>query len=230
MESSFDVMRKINNPTQEEDKKILDNEYSLAKSSKSRWKVELNTIEECKKFIREMSYTLYFLAAFTILSIILTKKLYGLFDMSFLIFSGWAMNKFKSKALAIIIFLYSIGTFLVTFDNKINNHEGGSNIVLAFIFMFYSVYLIRAVFKYHKLNNYEENNAMNYLEGFKRIFVSFCYFIFSLIGLCIGAITTEYDNGLIKLLSAIIGLALGAAIFFYFKKGIVWVVNGFNNK
>ncbi len=185
-------------------------------------KTKLNTIEDCEIFVKEMSYVLYFLASLIFLAVIFFKNIGNLIDVYMLILFGWSIKKYKSRAVSILIFVYSLLTCYVNFYNHINHLGGGQNIFLAIMFLFYSAVLIRATFLYYKLNNFKTNYKNFFIKlviALANIVVSFlAYSIFFYLFL------RNFDNlrdGAIISIMFITSIFLAFIGFFPFGKKIL---------
>lgn len=74
------------------------------------------------------------------------------------------LYKFKSRAAAILLFLFSLAVFVLTTMNRLTgNNSGSGNVVLAVFVVIASIKAIQATFEYHK-----EAKTKNKKEGVKK--------------------------------------------------------------
>lgn len=110
----------------------------------------IDSIDQVERNIKETRNGFYFLVG---LQIVLSFFIHQNFIIDALIILSLVtiLQKNKSRTAAILLFIYSASTIIVTFNNRITHENGGQNIYLSLIMTAYSFISIRATFVYHKL-------------------------------------------------------------------------------
>ena len=121
----------------------------------------IETKEKAEKMIKDVAYGFYFIAAF---QVVLSFFLHQNFFIDALIILSLAkiLTTNKSRTSAVMLFLYSIGAMIVTFNNRITHGNGGQNIYLSLLVSVYAFASMRAAFSYHKfiMSKIQWNNIL----------------------------------------------------------------------
>jgi hypothetical protein len=118
-----------------------------AEKKKSGLFSKINSREDAFKMVQDASYGFYFIAVlqggigyFIQKSMIIDGVLYAVLAIF--------LHKFRSRVAAILLFLMTSISLVVTFINKIGaSKQGGGNIILAIIILIVSVRAIEATFR-----------------------------------------------------------------------------------
>jgi hypothetical protein len=118
-----------------------------AEKKKSGMFAKIESREDAQKMVRDAAYAFYFTAAlqgvigyFILKSMIADGVLYAVLAFS--------LHKSSSRIAAVLLFLLTLISFVVTIMNKIGaTNQGGGNIFLASIVLIISVRAIEATFK-----------------------------------------------------------------------------------
>ena len=120
------------------------------KKKKNFWGKEIKTEEDAIKTIKDVSNGVFLVAALQIVI--------GFFFLPAAVLDGlvlgvlaFLLRKFKNRAVAIILFLFSILALVVTGINNFGGGTGGKNIILTIILIIISIQAIRATFKLKEL-------------------------------------------------------------------------------
>jgi len=122
----------------------------MNKSLNSLWG-KINTKEEAVKVIKDISNGVYALSAITFLaSFILGLSL--IIDAILMGLLAFLLRKYKSRVFGVILFFYSLVVLSVTAFNRLGGEfGGGSNLILALIFVWFGIRALQATFKLHEL-------------------------------------------------------------------------------
>ncbi len=125
---------------------------------------------------------------------------------------GWALKRYRSRGVAVILAAISVVGIAMTARNQFAGGSGGRNVVLALIVTAWALHACKVTFIYHRLIGSRVNTVNVVIKSLlATVYAVLAFIVAIIVGVVLGVDIENMSDAAGTAFAAVVGLAIGAA-------------------